>query len=181
MPGHRAPPILSPSPWIERFAPLVVDGAPVLDIASGRGRHAQLFLARGHPVTAIDRDLSLLDPPAGTPGLTIIEADLEGGAPWPLDNIPFGAVVVANYLHRPLFPALIAALAPDGVLIYETFAAGNERFGRPRNPDYLLQPGELLDMVRGRLRIIAYEDVELGPPRAAMIQRICARAPGSVR
>ncbi len=176
--GRRPPPILAPSPWIERFAPLVPEGAPVLDVASGRGRHARLFLARGHPVTAIDRDVSLLDPPAGTAGLTVVEADLESGAPWPLDGLRFGGVVVANYMYPPLFPVLIAALAGDGVLIYETFATGNARFGKPRNPDHLLKPGELLEAVRGKLRVIAYEDVEVGPPRPAMIQRICARAPG---
>lgn len=177
--SRRPPPILSPSPWVERFAPLVPDGTPVLDLACGRGRHTRLFLGRGHPVTAIDRDVSLLDPPTGTPGLTVIAADLEGGAPWPLEGIRFGGVVVANYLFRPLFPALIGALIPGGVLIYETFAMGNARFGKPRNPDHLLQPGELLEVVRGHLRVIAFEDFEVRAPRPAMIQRICARAPTS--
>jgi hypothetical protein len=82
--------------------------------------------------------------------------------------------VVANYLHRPLFPRLLQALAPEGVLIYETFAAGNERYGKPSNPAFLLKPGELLEIVRGRLRVIAYEDLEVSDPRRAAVQRICA-------
>ena len=90
----------------------------------------------------------------------------------------FAGVVVANYLHRPLFPRLLDALAPSGVLIYETFAAGNERFGRPSNPDFLLREGELLDVVKGKLRVVAYEDLFVADPKPAMIQRICAVRPG---
>ena len=169
--GRDSPhkPILTPSAWVERFASFVPVGAPVLDVASGDGRHARLFLARGHPVTAVDRDTSRL----GEPGMTIVEADLETG-PWPLADARFGGVVVTNYLHRPLFPALVAAVAPGGALIYETFAQGNERFGKPRNPDHLLRPGELLEAVRGSLRVVAYEDLEVSAPRPAMVQRICA-------
>ena len=169
--GRDSPhkPISAPSAWVERFAPFVPVGAPVLDVASGDGRHARLFLARGHPVTAVDRDTSRL----GTPGMTIVEADLETG-PWPLADARFGGVVVTNYLHRPLFPALVAAVAPGGALIYETFAQGNERLGKPRNPDHLLRPGELLEAVRGSLRVVAYEDLEVSAPRRAMVQRICA-------
>ncbi|MFQ5958712.1 MAG: class I SAM-dependent methyltransferase [Alphaproteobacteria bacterium] len=167
----------APSPWVERFAPLVPAGAAVLDVACGGGRHTRLFLARGHPVTAIDRDLTDLDLAADTPGLTLIEADLEAGAPWPLGDARFGGVVVINYLHRPLFPALVAALAPGGALIYDTFAAGNERYGRPRNPDHLLRSGELLEAVGGALRVVAYEEIEVKTPRPAMKQRICAVCP----
>jgi len=162
-----------PSPWVERFAPLVPAGAPVLDLASGFGRHARLFLDAGHPVTAVDRDLSNLQLARDTPGLTAVEADLEAG-PWPFPGRRFGGVVVTNYLYRPLFPKLIAALDAGGVLIYETFAQGNERFGRPRNPDHLLRPGELLDAVRDRLRIVAYEAMETVAPRPAVVQRLCA-------
>jgi len=108
------------------------------------------------------------------PGVTIRVADLEAG-PWPYPGSTFAAVVVANYLHRPLLPALVGALAPNGLLIYETFAAGNERFGRPSNPAFLLQPGELLEAVRGRLRVLAYEDLQVAEPKPAMVQRICAR------
>jgi hypothetical protein len=107
----------------------------------------------------------------------IVTADLEDGGPWPLGDRRFGAIVGTNYLHRPLFPALLGALAPGAVLIYETFAAGNERFGKPSNPKFLLQPGELLEMVRGRLRVLAYEDVEVNAPRPAVVQRIAAVAP----
>ncbi len=177
--GRDSPhkPISAPSAWVERFAPFVPVGAPVLDVASGDGRHARLFLARGHPVTAVDRDTSRLEPPSGTPGMTVVEADIETDletGPWPLADARFGGVVVTNYLHRPLFPALVAAVAPGGALIYETFAQGNERFGKPRNPDHLLRPGELLEAVRGSLRVVAYEDLEVSAPRPAVVQRICA-------
>jgi len=86
-------------------------------------------------------------------------------------------VVVTNYLHRPLFPHLLAALAPGGILIYETFAAGNERYGRPSNPDFLLAPGELLEVARGRLQIVAYEALDVSVPAPASVQRLCALAP----
>lgn len=106
--------------------------------------------------------------------IATLAADLEG-APWPLPaDQRFGAVIVTNYLHRPLFARLIESLAPGGVLIYETFAAGNERIGKPSNPAFLLAPGELLDAVRGRLRVVAYEDGFIDAPRAAYVQRICA-------
>ena len=170
-------PIDEPSPWVDRFAPLVRKGAPVLDIACGSGRHCKVFLDLGHPVTAIDRDLSGLAVARHTPGFSALESDLEDGGPWPLAARSFAAVVVTNYLYRPLFPSIIASLEPGGVLIYETFALGNERFGRPRNPDHLLKPGELLEAVRGRLTVIAYEDIERPAPKPARIQRICARAP----
>jgi len=145
----------------------------VLDVACGNGRHARWLAARGHPVEAVDRDAALLAELAAIPGITTRCADLEAGA-WPYAGQAFAAIVVVNYLHRPLFPRLPAALAPGGVLIYETFAAGNERYGRPANPDYLLRPGELLDMARGALRVLAYEDLFVAEPKPAMIQRICA-------
>lgn len=176
-PAHHAP-LSEPSPWVVRFAPLARKGAEVLDLACGSGRHAKLFLDLGHAVTAFDRDLSRLACSRDTPGLTALEGDLEDGSPWPLAGRRFGVVVVTNYLHRPLFPKIIASLAPGGLLIYETFALGNERFGKPRNPDHLLKPGELLEAVRDRLRVIAYEDIERPPPKPARIQRICAACPG---
>ncbi len=163
---------LAPSAWLERFAPLVKPGGRVLDVACGSGRHCQLFLDRGHPVTAIDRDVSQLTPHSN---LEIIEADLETGAPLPTLRRRFDAVVVANYLHRHLFPALIASVTPNGLLLYETFAVGNERFSRPSNPDFLLKPGELLETVRGQLRVLAYEDLIVAHPRPAAVQRIAAR------
>jgi len=173
MEPHRHP--TGPSPWIARFAELVAPGGAVLDVAAGSGRHVDLFLAHRHPVVAIDRDVGGLADRATNPRLEIIACDLETSDGWPLSGREFAGVVVANYLHRPRFDDLVAAVAPGGVLLYETFARGQEEFGRPRSPDHLLAPGELLELVRGRLRVIAYEDmVEPGPPPAAR-QRICAR------
>ena len=163
----------TPSAWVCRWAERIAPGGPVLDVACGGGRHARWLSARGHPVEAVDRDAALLAELAAIPGITTRCADLEAGA-WPYAGQAFAAIVVVNYLHRPLFPRLLAALAPGGVLIYETFAAGNERYGRPANPDYLLRPGELLDMARGALRVLAYEDLFVAEPKPAMIQRICA-------
>jgi SAM-dependent methyltransferase len=163
---------LPPSPWIVRWAPLVRPGGAVLDLACGSGRHARYLARMGFEVLAVDRDPSLFpDPPAG---VTLVEADLESG-PWPFPGRGFDAIVVANYLHRPLMPRLVSSLKPGGVLVYETFARGNERFGKPSNPDFLLLPGELLEAVRGQLRVVAYEDVVVAEPRPAAIQRLCAR------
>jgi len=147
----------------------------VLDLACGGGRHLRLLHGRGHPVTGLDRDLSGVADLAETPGVRLVEADLEDGAPFPLAGLRFAGVVVTNYLHRPLLPTLVEAVAPGGLLLYETFAQGNERFGRPRNPDFLLRPGELLEAVHGRLRVLAYEDLEVTEPRPAAVQRIAAR------
>jgi SAM-dependent methyltransferase len=163
----------TPSAWVTRWADRVPAGGPVLDVACGDGRHARYFAKRGHPVDAVDRDPEVTARLAGTPGVTSRCEDIEAG-PWPYAGQQFAGIVVANYLHRPLIPRLLEALAPGGVLIYETFAAGNERFGRPSNPDFLLRPGELLEAVRGRLNVIAYEELEVSEPRPAMVQRICA-------
>jgi SAM-dependent methyltransferase len=168
----------TPSPWVARWlgqAP----GGEVLDVASGRGRHARLFAQAGHPVLAVDRDPQALAAAAG-PGIATHCADLEEeGAPWPFAPGRFAAVVVTNYLHRPLFGHLTAALAPGGVLIYETFAVGNEAFGKPSNPAFLLAPGELLDRVRAfGLHVLAFEDGIVTRPRMARVQRIVAAAPG---
>lgn len=165
-----------PSPWVRRFAPLVPAGAPVLDLACGGGRHSRLFLNRGHPVLAVDRDLSRLGDLAGHPQLESLACDLENGAVPDFLRRRFGGIVVANYLHRPLFGPLAAALAPGGILIYETFAKGNERFGKPSNPNFLLAPGELLHAFMERLRIVAYEDVTVEEPHPTAVQRLCARA-----
>ncbi|RMD62761.1 MAG: methyltransferase domain-containing protein [Alphaproteobacteria bacterium] len=166
--------MVAPSPWVLRFAGRIPAGGRVLDLACGPGRHTRLFLERGHPVTAIDIDTSGVADLTGHPGLEIIEADLEGGAPFPVAGRHFAGVVVTNYLYRPLLPALVGAVVPGGAFIYETFAKGNERYGRPRNPDHLVGPGELLDAVYGRLRILAYEDLDVTTPRPAAVQRICA-------
>jgi SAM-dependent methyltransferase len=163
---------MTTSSWIATWAGLVPANAAVLDVAAGNGRHARFFADRGHRVTAIDRDVSNL---AAAHNIEVMAADLEDGSPWPLAGRTFGAVVVTNYLHRPLFPHLFAALQPGGVLLYETFMIGNERFGRPSNPDFLLKDGELLDLVRGRFSVIAYEARMISEPKMAMVQRIAAR------
>jgi SAM-dependent methyltransferase len=163
----------APADWVRRWAPLVRPGGPVLDLACGAGRHTRLFHRRGHPVTALDIDLSRLGDLLGLAGIETIAADLEAG-PWPLAGRRFAGLVVANYLWRPLFPHLSAALEPGGVLIYQTFAEGNERFGKPSNPDYLLAPGELLELARGTFEVIAYEHGPVDRPRKAVIQRIAA-------
>ncbi len=164
--------VAAPSAWVQRWAPLVPAGGTVLDVACGSGRHALLFADRGHAVDAVDRDPAAITALAGQAGITALCADIENGL-WPYAGRQFAAIVVTNYLHRPLFPALMAALAPGGVLIYETFAQGNAAYGRPANPDFLLQRGELLRAV-GPARVVAYEDLYVELPRPAMVQRICA-------
>ncbi|MGF1631666.1 MAG: class I SAM-dependent methyltransferase [Kiloniellaceae bacterium] len=166
-----------PSPWVVRFAPLVPAAAPVLDLACGSGRHSRPFLARGHPVLAVDRDLSRLGDLAGHPLLESLACDLESGAVPDFFQRRFGGIVVTNYLHRPLFGPLATALAPGGVLIYETFAKGNERFGKPSSPDFLLEEGELLHAFGDRLRVVAYENHFVEQPRPAAVQRLSAQAP----
>jgi SAM-dependent methyltransferase len=163
-----------PFPWIVRFAPLVPQGAAVLDLACGAGRHARLFLERGHPVTALDVDVRGLDDLRQHPQLAIVQADLEDGSPWPLPGLRFGAVVVTNYLWRPLFEPILDAIEDGGLLLYETFARGNEAYGRPTDPDFLLQPGELIEVVRGRLQVVAYEHGYVESPRPGVKQRLCA-------
>ena len=159
-----------------RWAPLVERG-PVLDVACGAGRHALFFAERGFEVFAVDGDDQLL------PGsIHFVKANLEDGSPWPWPGKRFAAIVVANYLHRPLYPRLIQSLDEGGVLIYETFMAGNERYGKPSNPDFLLRPGELIE-VFGTLTVAGFEQGVLERTKKAVVQRICAiRAPaGSVR
>jgi SAM-dependent methyltransferase len=157
---------------VQRWAPSIRPGGVVLDVASGSGRHARWLARLGFEVEAVDRDASLFaDPPRN---VKVIEADIEGG-PWPFEGRMFDGIVVTNYLHRPLIPVLAASLEPGGVLVYETFARGNERFGKPSNPDFLLAPGELLEAVRGKLHVIAYEDLTVTEPRPAALQRLAAR------
>jgi SAM-dependent methyltransferase len=168
----------APSAWVERWAHHIRPGGAVLDLACGMGRHARLLARMGFEVDAVDRDPSLF---AEVPeGVRLAAADLEAG-PWPYEGRAFDGIVVTNYLHRPLLPRLVASLEPGGLLVYETFAAGNERFGKPSNPDFLLRHGELLEAVRGRLRVLAYEDLVVDHPRAAAIQRIAARLEAHLR
>jgi SAM-dependent methyltransferase len=159
-------PLTAPSAWVARWAALIPLGR-VLDLACGSGRHCRLLLARGLEVVAVDRE------PLALPGVRFVRADLEDGSPWPLPGERFQGIVVTNYLHRPLFPLLERSLSPGGVLIYETFMQGNERYGRPSNPAFLLQPGELWRAFAG-LHVIAFEQGRVLEPKTAMIQRLCA-------
>jgi SAM-dependent methyltransferase len=145
----------------------------VLDLAAGSGRHSRLLRDNGFAVCAVDRDVAGLLPLAGT-GCEVRQIDLETGGAWPLGTV-YDGIVVANYLHRPLLPTIGHALAPGGIVIYETFAVGTERFGRPRNPDFLLRPGELLEAF-AMLTVVAFEQGEVTAPRPAVIQRITAVA-----
>ena len=168
---------LDASPWVHRFAASVPAGE-VLDLACGGGRHARLFASLGHPVIAADRDQQALAL-AAAPGIATLEVDLEAeGARWPFEPGRFAGIVVTNYLHRPLFADLVRSLAPNGVLIYETFALGNEAFGKPSNPAFLLRPGELLELAaQGGLNVLAFEDGIVARPSPARVQRLCAAGP----
>ncbi|MEO6565018.1 MAG: class I SAM-dependent methyltransferase [Casimicrobiaceae bacterium] len=171
---------LEPSPFIARYAALIPANARVLDLAAGSGRHARWLAARGARVLAVDRDGAALAGFAGDPRIETRVVDLEADN-WPLAGDSFGAIVVANYLHRPLFPHLRAALAEDGVLLYETFAAGNERFGRPSNPAFLLRDGELLQLAAGppqSLTVVAFEQGrDDSGGRTVVVARLAAVGP----
>ncbi|MBS0446193.1 MAG: class I SAM-dependent methyltransferase [Proteobacteria bacterium] len=157
------------SPWVRRWSHLVPAGATVLDVACGSGRHVRWFAGRGCRVTGVDRDTEATAALAGV--AEIVVADIEAG-PWPFAGRRYDAVIVTNYLWRALLPTIVASVADGGVLLYETFAIGNETVGRPANPKFLLQPGELLAASRG-LRVVAYEDGWLeAPPR--YVQRVAA-------
>lgn len=159
-------------PAFARWALRLTPGGTVLDVAAGGGRHARLFAERGHPVHAVDRDPTALQL-VPHPRIEVHAADLEQ-APWPFAGRTFAVVVVAHYLWRPLLPTLVASVAPGGALLYETFAVGHERFGRPSNPDFLLRPGELLDAVRGQLEVRDYQHGDEGTPPYAVKQRLFA-------
>lgn len=174
-----------PSAWIQRWSHLVPAGGTVLDVACGRGRHARWFHARNHPVTAVDKAAEAINLIKGQiPGADCeaLVADIENG-PWPFAGRQFDAVVVTNYLWRPLFPVLLESLKVGGVLIYETFAAGNETVGKPSRPDFLLQTGELLSVCAG-LRVVAFEDgfaQKEGGGAPGFVQRIVAVREDSTR
>lgn len=171
-----APAIKAPDEWVRRHAQLIPAGGRVLDLACGSGRHSLMLAGLGLDVLAVDRDVSVLQSMRPGPAIELLEADLETPE-WPLEGIKFAGIVVVNYLYRPHLQALIENLRDDGVLIYSTFAAGNERFGRPRNPAYLLQPDELLDAFSSDLQIIAHESLQTGQPVPAVRQQICAAGP----
>lgn len=167
--------ITQPSPWVARWAHLVKAGGSVLDIAAGGGRHGRFFLDRGHAVTLVDKSPDPLADLTDHAEATVVTADLEDASPWPFTGQTFDAVIVVNYLHRDLFATLIDSLKPGGVLIYETFALGNEDFSRPRNPDHLLKAGELLDAATGKLQVVAYEHgLVQNADIPGVKQRLCA-------
>ena len=169
-----------PSPWVGRFASLIAPGGNVLDLACGGGRHARYLAGLGHTVEAVDKDPLAIAALSGIPGIHAECADLEGG-PWPYMGRHFAAVVVTNYLWRPLFVQLIATLEKGGILIYETFMAGNELLGKPSNPAFLLRRDELRHVVHKHLEIIAFEQGEVTMPRPAVVQRLCAVRGGPLR
>lgn len=164
---------LLPSVWVMRFASMIPDGGEVLDFACGSGRHTRWLASKGFRVEAVDRDAVALELLSGVPHVQTREADLEEGA-WPYAGRHFDAIVVTNYLFRPRLGLLLQALNHGGVLIYETFMAGNERFGKPSNPDFLLRSHELFERVADACTVIAYEQGEVIEPKPAVIQRICA-------
>lgn len=162
----------APSAWIERWRHLLPTGCSVLDLACGSGRHLRWLAANGHAMTGVDRDAAAL---AGLQGLgELLCADIEDG-PWPLAERQFGAVVVTNYLWRPLWPQILDSVQPGGVLLYETFSHGNAAFGKPSRPDFLLAPGELLQVCAG-WQVVAYECGQLRQPDR-VVQRIAAIRP----
>lgn len=162
------------SPWLARHAPRLRAASSVLDLACGNGRHTRYLVSLGHRLTAVDIDLAGV---RGLRGARLLQHDLEGDR-WPFQAGEFGGIVVTNYLHRPLFPVLADSLAPGGLLLIDTFMRGHERYGRPRNPDFLLRPGELRASFGGLLRELAYEEVLERHPRVALRQRALLRKPG---
>lgn len=165
---------LPPSAFILEHADLLGSGGVVLDLACGGGRHGRWFLERGHEVIFVDRDISPMLDLADHPDAELLELDLETPAGWPLGGWRFDAIVVVNYLWRPILPAIVAAVAPGGVLLYETFAQGNEAYGKPSNPDFLLRPDELKDAVAGQLAIRDFRQGYVETPKPAIRQSIAA-------
>jgi len=166
--------IIPPSPWVVRHLDSLPVAGTVLDLACGSGRHARLLAAHGHPVLAVDRDAAALAALADCPGVTTLLADLEGGE-WPLGGLLFAGVIVTNYLWRPRLPDVCALLDSGGVLIYETFMVGNEAYGKPSNPDFLLRSQELRAVAAAAgLREIAFDEGYVAKPKPALRQAICA-------
>jgi SAM-dependent methyltransferase len=162
-----------PSSWVVKHQPLIRKGGRVLDLACGKGRHAIRFAQQGYQVDAIDRDAQVVSNMVGMSNINVIIVDLEVGE-WPNSDQFYDGLIVSRYLYRPMLHTLAAMLNPGGVLIYETFMVGNERFGKPSNPDFLLLPNELLDIYSPLLNIISFEQGEEQTPRPAVMQRICA-------
>jgi SAM-dependent methyltransferase len=175
-----APP--KPSPWVKdmvaRLDPLGPAELRCLDLAAGGGRHSRYLLDVEIPVLAVDRDISALDYLDGRDGFEALQWDLEDGSPWPFANEKFRAVIVANYLWRPTLAQTLALIAPGGSLIYETFGTGNEKFGKPSNPDFLARPHEIAEAARAAgLSVVVDEHLEVAEPRPAVLHRCAARRP----
>lgn len=152
--AHALP---APSPWVQRWAAALAPGSTVLDVACGSGRHVRWLAAQGLRVSAVDRDAAAIAGLRGLHGVAeALVADIEAG-PWPFAGQQFDAVVITNYLWRPLWPVLLGSLAPGGWLIHETFSVDQAAVGKPSNPQFLLRHGELLEVAAG-LRVVAYED-----------------------
>jgi SAM-dependent methyltransferase len=156
-----------------RHAPLIRAGGSVLDLACGSGRNTCWLAEQGWQVEAVDRDEAAIAGLQGIAGIHAWVSDLEQGF-WPFENRRFDAIVVCRYLHRPLLAKLAESLAENGILIYETFMRGQERFGRPQNPDFLLKPGELYETYGKTLTVVAFEQGDTETPKPAMVQRLCA-------
>ncbi|MEC9369447.1 MAG: class I SAM-dependent methyltransferase [Pseudomonadota bacterium] len=169
---EQGPP--EPSVWVKRFVGGVKAGGHILDVACGSGRHLKLALSRGYRATGIDRDISRAAELGEHGGLTLVGTDLERGQPFPYEGRTFDGVIVVNYLWRPILPAIVKCVARDGLLIYETFAQGQERRGRPENPDFLLAPNELIEAVSSHLVVICYETGVAAGSKPRVVQRIAA-------
>ncbi|HVO03771.1 MAG TPA: class I SAM-dependent methyltransferase [Candidatus Cybelea sp.] len=168
--------VTPPASWVAEHASLIPKSGPVLDLAAGSGRHALFFKGLGYRPVAVDRDVSRLADLKADAQTEVIEADLESGGPWPLGDRRFAGIVVTNYLWRPILPRIAAALLPGGILIYETFGLGQERHGKPTNPDFLLRPGELLDFAESTgLVVRAYRCGEIAAPARAVRQGVVAQ------
>jgi SAM-dependent methyltransferase len=163
-----------PSAWVQRFAHLIPQSGEVLDLACGRGRHSRLLAGLGHQVEAVDRDPQACVLLQDVRGVSVRQCDLETGH-WPYQGRSFAGIVVTNYLFRPRLDLLLASLDDPGILIYETFMVGNERYGKPSNPEFLLRSQEMLGWVATRgWRVLAFEEGYVKSSRPAMVQRLCA-------
>ena len=167
---------LKPSPWVTRFIPLIPHGGEILDLACGSGRHTRYLLDSGHKVTALDKDVSKVIMLTSNSNFSLFQWDLETIDPWPFPDKSFSGIVVTNYLYRPLFQNLINALDDNGILIYETFSIGNEHYGHPKNPDFLLNNEELFELCKNELTVVAFEQgIVLRQTAPKVIQRVCAQ------
>ena len=164
---------LNPSVWVKKCAAFLKPRSSVLDLACGSGRHACYLADKGHDVTGLDKNIEVLSQISMRKDIQTLQYDLELSA-WPFPDRKFDAIVVTNYLYRPILANIVDSLSPSGVLIYETFMVGNERFGRPSSPDFLLRPNELIEVTHGKLQVVMYESGRVSRPKPALVQRICA-------